>query len=287
MSKIDPARIRSVLASEGLTAAADTRRKEAAPGALPLSRGEIQEVEQKGWPDMMTRAEVSDWAMNSIREDWRDRQYPRWRASQEEYDPENPDLNLPPRSVLKRFLTEEFSRIRQKGLDYKGYLRVSRAGSEFALNRRVRQMIYLHYLAKTKGVKSNTVFGWPQRYAGGNAGSTKTAGQDFLDALYAKVDKHHSKYEASLNKLLLRERERVEKALLKHDFVMHRHKSYIDTYTDREGIYPEGRLTFIDKRDHYPRSSEEVQEILEGLGFFASGITQDNQGEWSFTFGGK
>jgi hypothetical protein len=133
---------------------------------LPISKDEIALVEQNGWPDMMTRAEVSDWAMNSIRKDWRDRQYPRWRASQEEHDPENPDLNLPSRSVLKRFLTEEFNRIRQKGLDYNGYLHVSRAGSEFALNRLVRRMIYLHYLAKTNGVKSET---WARRYAGKTA----------------------------------------------------------------------------------------------------------------------
>lgn len=219
MSQIDPARIRSVLAEEGLTASYGdpkldvpdgeaevdglykklqrfqrNHRSSLSPkgekalndalGSLvslnahlaslnaslydnrwrdgktasraPLSRDEIVGVEQNGWPDMMTRAEVSDWAMNSIREDWRESQYPRWRASQEKYDPENPDLKRPSRSVLKRFLTEEFNRIRQKGLDYNGYLRVSRVGSEFALNRRVRRMVYLHYLAKTKGVKSET-----------------------------------------------------------------------------------------------------------------------------------
>tara|TARA_Y100000389_G_scaffold193292_2_gene221909 strand:- start:1439 stop:2455 length:1017 start_codon:yes stop_codon:yes gene_type:complete len=229
MSDIDPARIRSVLASEGLTASYGDPKLDVPDGRaevdglykklqrfqkdhrsnlspkgkkalndaldslvnlnahlaslsaslydnrwrdgktasrLPISKDEIALVEQNGWPDMMTRAEVSDWAMNSIRDDWRESRYPRWRASREEHDPENPDLNLPSRSVLKRFLTEEFNRIRQKGLDYNGYLRVSRAGSEFLLNRLVRRMVYLHYLAKTKDVKSET---WTRRYAGKTA----------------------------------------------------------------------------------------------------------------------
>ncbi len=99
----------------------------------PLDKEQIAEIEKEGWPDMMSQAEASDWAVNTIRQAWRER-----------------GMVGKPEQMMR----EEFDRIRKGNLDYPKYLRVSRAGSKFRLDRAMRRAIYIQYLAKNKKVKS-------------------------------------------------------------------------------------------------------------------------------------
>lgn len=123
---MDKTKLRRILASEGLISKT--------AGRLPLSPEQIALVEQEGWPDMMSQAEASDWAVNTLREMWRERGM---------------------KGSLEQMMQEEFNRIQSgKNLDYLKYLRVSRAGSKFRIDRAMRRAVYLQYLAKNKDVKS-------------------------------------------------------------------------------------------------------------------------------------
>lgn len=124
---MDKTKLRRILASEGLIPKT--------AGRLPLSPEQIALVEQEGWPDMMSQAEASDWAVNTIREMWRER-----------------GMKGSPEQMMR----EEFNRIHSGNLDYLKYLRVSRAGSKFRLSRMMRRAVYLQYLAKNQSVKSET-----------------------------------------------------------------------------------------------------------------------------------
>lgn len=119
-------KLRNILASEGLLSDKQASR-------APLDKKQIALIEQDGWPDLMTKVEMSDWAVNTIREAWRKRSM----------------VGKP-----EQMMREEFDRIRKGNLDYLKYLRVSRAGSKFRLDRLMRRAIYFQYLAQNKGVKS-------------------------------------------------------------------------------------------------------------------------------------
>ncbi|MBQ73283.1 MAG: hypothetical protein CMJ67_10305 [Planctomycetaceae bacterium] len=114
------------LAAEGLLSDKQASRP-------PLDKEQIAEIEKEGWPDMMSQAEASDWAVNTIRQAWRER-----------------GMVGKPEQMMR----EEFDRIRKGNLDYLKYLRVSRAGSKFRIDRAMRRAIYIQYLAKNKKVKS-------------------------------------------------------------------------------------------------------------------------------------
>ena len=122
---MDIKNLRRILASEGLLSKQASRP--------PLDKNQIALVEQEGWPDMMSQAEASDWAVNTIRQAWRER----GMAGRPE-----------------QFMREEFDRISKGNLDYPKYLRVSRAGSKFRISRAMRKAVYHQYLAKNKKVKS-------------------------------------------------------------------------------------------------------------------------------------
>lgn len=119
-------KLRTILAEEGLLSDKQASRP-------PLDKKQIAEIEQDGWPDMMSQAEASDWAVNTIRQAWRER-----------------GMVGKPEQMMR----EEFDRIRKGNLDYLKYLRVSRAGSKFRIDRAMRRAIYIQYLAKNKKVKS-------------------------------------------------------------------------------------------------------------------------------------
>jgi hypothetical protein len=124
---MDKTKLRRILASEGLIPKT--------AGRFPRSPEQIALIEKEGWPDMMSQAEASDWAVNTIREMWRER-----------------GMAGRPEQMMR----EEFNRIQSGNLDYLKYLRVSRAGSKFRLSRVMRRAVYLQYLAKNKSVKSET-----------------------------------------------------------------------------------------------------------------------------------
>ena len=116
-------------------------------------------------------------------------------------------------------------------------------------------------------------------------GVAKEAAEDIVDKMYGAVRGKYNAFETGMNKVLQTYLNRFGKALLKHDFVMDHRKSYIHYYTDREGIYPEGELHFIDKRDHQQRDRSEVGEALEKLGLY--GNVNGGTGVWKIRFGGK
>ncbi len=121
------------------------------------------------------------------------------------------------------------------------------------------------------------------RYA--SEGMAKEAGIDLTEKLYDTVRDRYSKFEAAMQKTMQSYMNAFEKALLKQDFVMDRRKSYINYYMDREGIYPEGELHFIDKRDHQQRDRYAVEGDIQKLGFWGS--VMGDHGMWKVRFGGK
>lgn len=108
---------------------------------------------------------------------------------------------------------------------------------------------------------------------------------DLTEKLYDLVRSKYHTFEVGMNKALDDYLGRFEKGLLKHDFVMDRRKSNIHYYTDHEGIYPEGVLHFIDKRDHQQRDRYAVEADIQKLGLW--GNVQGGAGMWSVRFGGK
>lgn len=97
-------------------------------------------------------------------------------------------------------------------------------------------------------------------------------------------DKHH-KFETGIHKTLRAYMNAFEKALLKQDFVLDHRHSDISYWMDSEGIYPEGTLYFVDKRDHQQRESIQVAKDLEKVGIDGSVWWQGNH--WRVKFGGK
>tara|TARA_Y100000389_G_scaffold195725_1_gene227568 strand:- start:29 stop:1273 length:1245 start_codon:yes stop_codon:yes gene_type:complete len=112
----------------------------------------------------------------------------------------------------------------------------------------------------------------------------KTAA-DITDKLYDAVRGKYHSFESGMRKTLDAYLARFGKGLLKLDFVMDQRKSYIDYYTDREGIYPEGVLHFIDKRDHQQRDRYAVEADIQKLGLYGS--VSGGAGMWKISFGGK
>lgn len=125
MSQIDRTRLRAILAAEGLTRTAYTKQQ-------------LLEIEESGaLTDPMTRAEVSDWGVNTFRDAWRDRIFPAFVKAR------TPDFDS--RALQKQLLEEEFARIKKGNLSLQGYLKARRAGSRFALSRKERTAIWAHY----------------------------------------------------------------------------------------------------------------------------------------------
>ena len=113
----------------------------------------------------------------------------------------------------------------------------------------------------------------------------KKAAADIVDKLYDTVRGKYRAFEAEMHKTMLSYLDVFERALLTQDFVLDRRKSSIYHYTDREGIYPEGELHFIDKRDHGQRDEYAVEQALQKLGIW--GNVRGKHGMWSVRFGGK
>jgi len=113
----------------------------------------------------------------------------------------------------------------------------------------------------------------------------KKAATDITDKLYDAVRGKYHSFESGMRKTLDAYLARFGKGLLKLDFVMDQRKSYIDYYTDREGIYPEGVLHFIDKRDHQQRDRYAVEDDIKKLGLYGS--VSGGAGMWKISFGGK
>jgi len=114
---------------------------------------------------------------------------------------------------------------------------------------------------------------------------SKKAATDITDKLYDAVRGKYHSFESGMRKTLDAYLARYGKGLLKLDFVMDQRKSYIDYYTDREGIYPEGVLHFIDKRDHQQRDRYAVEADIQKLGLYGS--VSGSAGMWKISFGGK
>jgi hypothetical protein len=125
MSQIDQTRLRAILAAEGLTRTAYTKQQ-------------LLEIEESGaLTDPETRADVSDWGVNTFRDLWRSNIFPAYVEAR------TPDFDS--RALQKQLLEEEFARIKKGNLDLKGYIRASRAGSPFRLSRKSRIAIWAHY----------------------------------------------------------------------------------------------------------------------------------------------
>lgn len=118
-----------------------------------------------------------------------------------------------------------------------------------------------------------------------NRDITHKTAADITDKLYDTVRNQYHAFEQRMDKTLQAYLARFGKGLLKLDFVMDQRKSYINYYTDREGIYPEGELHFIDKRDHQQRDRYAVEADLQKLGLWGS--VMGDTGMWKIRFGGK
>ena len=117
-------RLRRILASEGLIKSAYT----------------MQQLQEADLTDPMTRAEVSDWGVNTFRDLWRSTVFPLYvKARTPEFDE---------RALQERLLREEFARIEKGNLDLMGYPRARRPGSEFRLSRKARQAIWAHWASR-------------------------------------------------------------------------------------------------------------------------------------------
>lgn len=98
----------------------------------------LLEIEESGTlTDPETRADVSDWGVNTFRDQWRSKIFPAYVEAR------TPDFDG--RALQKELLEAEFARIRKGNLDLKGYIRASRAGSPFLLSRKARIAIWAHY----------------------------------------------------------------------------------------------------------------------------------------------
>ena len=115
------------------------------------------------------------------------------------------------------------------------------------------------------------------------SGLTKLGG--LTDKLYDSLRGKHRKFEMDIHKTLRAYMNAFEKALLKQDFVLDHRMSDISYWMDSEGIYPEGELYFVDKRDHQQRDSVQVAKDLEKVGIDGSVWWQGNH--WRVKFGGK
>jgi hypothetical protein len=89
--------------------------------------------------DPETRAEVSDWGVNTIRELWP-------KIFRRYVDSRTPVFDS--RELQTKLIREEFARIKKGRLGLDEYLRVSRAGSNFGLDRKMRMAIWAHYASK-------------------------------------------------------------------------------------------------------------------------------------------
>lgn len=114
---------------------------------------------------------------------------------------------------------------------------------------------------------------------------TKTAKFDFPDMVFTAVHQIHSKYETAMDAAMDKLLTRLEKALLKLDFVMDRRASYLNSYHHHEGPRFEGRIAFVDKRDHNVRSTQQIREDLEAVGIYLSNPRQDASGVWKISIG--
>jgi hypothetical protein len=114
---------------------------------------------------------------------------------------------------------------------------------------------------------------------------SKKAATDIMDKLYDAVRNKHHSFEMAMQKTMQSYMNAFGKGLLKLDFVMDQRKSYINYYTDSEGIYPEGELHFIDKRDHQQRDRYAVEADIQKLGLW--GNAMGDHGMWKIRFGGK
>ena len=119
-------------------------------------------------------------------------------------------------------------------------------------------------------------------------GLTKTsARKQHLDKMHDGLATMKQQFEERAYNFLQRKLDQVERDLLRKDFVMNRNKTHVYHYSDHEGIYPEGTLVFVDKRDHNARGSDEVNAILDDLGFWGYATQDGPGGPWKINFGGK
>jgi len=129
---LNKAKLRRLLAAEGIPKTASQSKKTA------YTKQELLDIEESGMlTDPETRADVSDWGVNTFRDQWRSKIFPAYVEAR------TPDFDG--RALQKELLEEEFARIRKGNLDLKGYLRASRAGSSFLLSRKARIAIWAHY----------------------------------------------------------------------------------------------------------------------------------------------
>lgn len=126
--------------NHSLHAAEASLYRRRASGKTAYTMKTLQEIDESGrLTDPETRADVSDWGVNTFRDQWRSLIFPTYVAARTNFDE---------RSLQKQLLEEEFERIKKGNLDLMGYLRARRAGSKFRLNRKSRMAIWAHYASR-------------------------------------------------------------------------------------------------------------------------------------------
>lgn len=113
----------------------------------------------------------------------------------------------------------------------------------------------------------------------------KRGGFDLGDAIFQAIHQIDSKRRETLQKTFARLIDRLERELLKHEFVIDRRKTYIQDYYHHEGTRFEGKVVFVDKRDHLPRSKDEVEAILKKAVGIYGYPTMADPGVWSVHIG--
>lgn len=121
-----------------LHAAENSLYRRRASGKTAYTNRQLHEIENSGaLTDPETRADVSDWGVNTLRDLWRDQIFPAYVKAR------TPDFDS--RALQKQMIEEEFERIRKGNLTLSGYLRARRAGSPFPLDRKARMAMWAHY----------------------------------------------------------------------------------------------------------------------------------------------
>lgn len=113
----------------------------------------------------------------------------------------------------------------------------------------------------------------------------KTAAFDFPDAIFKVIRQADARRRAVVEVAIVRSIDKLEKELIKQDFVLDRRKTYVHDYYHHEGTRFEGKLAFVDKRDHMPRNKNEVVQILQKAVGIWGYPTQDSAGVWVTSVG--
>lgn len=115
--------------------------------------------------------------------------------------------------------------------------------------------------------------------------SMKTAKYNLSDEIQDAIWDMDQYREKTLQAAFKRTLDRAEKELLKHDFVLDRRNSWISDYHHHEGTRYEAQLVFVDKRDHNPRNTDEVEEVLKKSLDLWSRPKLENNMAWKVTLG--